>query len=198
MIKKALATATAALVCIFAVNATDLSERERPQVEFVKDGMVIEKREMTYDEFEAYHQIHKLEKKIDKMESPLEAIEEQIEAQAERVEEAIEVIVENALYSRGDVEHAREIAHHKSDAVIEIKSLVSQMQPAMAQLKGVVNEIKVAAKTFTTTVMQNYNDEQVDYIRVIDQNGRHKIRINDMDFAEHMDIDVDFDIDFDF
>lgn len=193
MLKKVLVTAAVALTCVFTVNASNYYDT-RPQIEFIQDGRSIEKRDMTDEELDAYHKIHEMEKQMDQFESPLESLEKQIEAKTEGMEEEIERMVENFEAGSSTIEQVRELAHQKASAAMDIKELVEQMKPFINDLKHKAKDIKKAAFEFKDTVTRNYGEGEIDSIRIIDDNGTHRIHINKMNLQlDDLDLDLDFD-----
>lgn len=150
---------TGAFLLISSVFAAD----PYPKVEFIKDGDVVEVREMTLAEVEAYEQIQQLEQELEAIEGPLEQFEDQIDRQTDLIEEQVEQLIEAAV-DRGDFSDLSAIGEMEFSRLNET---IEQMQPALNQITEMADRISESAQRFQELILIDYSEGEIDRVRII-------------------------------
>jgi Skp family chaperone for outer membrane proteins len=182
MFKKLLTTTVVALTFASALSFTNAmaGDNERPMIQLIKDHEVVETREMTNEEYEAYQALENMEIKFDEIEGPLEALEEELEAKAEKLEMAVEKMIERKFSDIAGDDND-EFEYEKETAVDEITALVEQMKPNLKRIKVMANQMQNVAENFKDEITQNLDENDYDSIRVIDGDDKSTMHFDEFD-----------------
>jgi predicted nucleic acid-binding Zn-ribbon protein len=172
-----------------AVNARGQSDNnEPPMIQVIKDRAVIETRQMSYDEFEAFKQLHAFEEKFEEMEAPMEDIEDQMEHQANKIEMAVEAILERAF--TGD--NTDNFSYDKDTAMDELRNLASQLKPKVNKIRAIAKNLETAVEKFEQLMVDSYDEDSFDTIKIIDGDDKTTFRFGHDDEAFGRDADFDY------
>ncbi len=179
--KKPMLNLLTTIACVFAVTTAWASDNW-PEIEFVKDGEVIERRVMNNEEYQAYSRLHELEQAMEKLEVPLSQLEQQIDDHSQEIEDSIaHVAIRTLSNGEDEIEYAREPNHQEFEALVNIKQLVAQMQPAIDEITLLADDLTEVAHQFELALMRDYQQGQVDVVRVIDGEQSHQMHFNHLD-----------------
>ncbi len=190
MFKKLLTTTVVALTFASALSFTHAvaGDSERPMIQLIKDHEVVETREMTNEEHEAYLALESMEIKFDEAEGPMDELEEELEAKAEKLEMAVEKMIERkfAALDGDSNDDNNEFEYEKETAVNEITALVEQMKPNLKHIKAMANQMKKVAENFKQVITQNIDEDDYDYdsIRIIDGDDKSTMHFDEFDINE--------------
>lgn len=151
--------------------ATIIADERMPVLEFVKDGKVIETREMTSKEYKAYKSLKTLEAKLEKLEGPLKDFGENIEVEAELIEAEVQAVIDETIdvlstsRSLSDLSRLSVLGDMKFE---EIDSMLEEMQPLIDAATDMAEDISETANTFKDSIMKDYQDDEIDQIRILD------------------------------
>jgi hypothetical protein len=152
-------------------------------IQLIKDHQVVETREMTSEEYEAYQALENMEIKFDEIEGPMEMLEEELEAKAEKLELAVEKMFERKLSDFGG-DNNDEFEYEKETAIDEIIALVEQMKPNLKHIKAMANQMQKVAENFKDVITQNLDVNDYDSIRVIDGDDKSTMHFDEFDADE--------------
>lgn len=153
---------------------TALADEAYPVIDFIKDGEVLESREMTPEEYSAFIQLKTLEQKLDKLEGPLEQMEQTIEVDVKAIELEVEQIEKSLAGMKFESLSDLSQLHVLGDINIDkIDSMVENMQPLIDEITAMSEEIGTTAGHFKTTLMNNYSEDDIDQIIIND--GKEKV-----------------------
>ncbi len=154
---------------------TVLAGEKYPDIEFIKDGEVIESREMTKDEYTAYMNLKSLEVRLEQplaqMEQAIEVDVKSIEREVERIEKAVTNMRIDSLADLAQLSALGDIEFEKFD------DIVVAVQPVVDQVTAMADELGVTATAFKSSLMSDYDEDEIDEIK-IKANGEKVVLIN--------------------
>ena len=171
MMKKFLFSAAALMFAGYLSVASADEPCDATTIEFIKDGRVIDSRPLTIEEMEQYQKLEAFDMEIEALEQPLEELEALMEHKGEKIEAAVE-----SMMQRGFSPSQRAALDEQRDKTFaELKLLMDQFRPELDKIEIKADEIKEAAEQFEALIFSQYNQEEVDRIRILDQSGESHI-----------------------
>ena len=138
-----------------------------PIVEFIKDGKVIESREMNHEEYRSFMNLQALGSKLQRLESPLERMEQTIDkdvkAIAKEAARIDETLSDMKFESLADLSQLHVLGDIEFD---KINNMMEHMQPLLDEITAMSEEIGSTTNNFRSTLMNSYSDDQVDEIKI--------------------------------
>ena len=170
---KPIIASTLLLITLGAVALDDL-----PTLEFIQHGQVVESRLMSDAEYQAYVKLQSLDQQIEQLEQPIEQFEDKIEATAERIEEQVESMIEQSLERGigGNLQFSKQID------MSELHHLMAEIEPQIAQIKAMSEDIQLAADDFQQLILSDYRQGEIDRVRIIDGDDFDNYRFSDDEF----------------
>ena len=165
-------------ITVYALLALSMmtawADEAYPVIEFIKDGQVIESREMTREEYSSFMSIKTLESKLERLEGPLEQMEQTIEKDVKAIEEEVAQIEKTlsgmTFESLSDLSQLSVLGDIEFE---KIDTMVENMQPLLDEITAMSEEIGSTANHFKSTLMRDYSEDEIDQIKIKD--GGEKI-----------------------
>ena len=157
---------------------TALADNVYPTLEYIKDGEVIETRAMSTDEYNAYMNLKALEKKLEKLEVPLEEFQKNIDVEAKLIEAEARAIVDETmsiLASTRSLSDLSRLSVLGDMQLEELEAMLEKMEPMLDEITDMADEISETALEFKTELMKNFDESDIDQIRIIDGNKKNVI-----------------------
>ena len=157
---------------------TIVADEAYPVLEFIKDGKVIETREMTAIEYDAYIKLKTLEVKLEKLEKPLQEFQADIEIEAEMIEAEARLLAEEtlaALAETGSLSELSRLSALGDMGLDKLDVMLEEMQPMIDEITEQAEEISATALNFKDTLMVNFDESDFDQIRIIDGEEKNVI-----------------------
>ena len=152
---------------------TAWADEAYPVIEFIKDGQVIESREMTREEYRSFMSLKTLETKIERLEGPLEEMEQTIELDVQAIEEEVAKIERTlsgmTFESLSDLSQLHVLGDIKFD---KIDTMMENMQPLLDEVTAMSEEIGSTANNFKSSLLSDYSEDEIDQIRIKDSGDK--------------------------
>ena len=161
---------------------TALADNVYPMLEYIKDGEVVETRQMTTEEYKAYMHLKTLETKLKKLEQPLADFQENIDIEAELIEAEARALVDETIailassQSLSDLSRLSVLGDMKLE---ELEAMLEDMQPMLEEITNMADEISDKALNFKNVLTKNFDENEIDQIRILDGEGKNIILANE-------------------
>ena len=144
-------------------------------IEFIKDGEVIDSRPLSAEELEQYQKIEALEVEIHQLEEPLHAFEVLMEQKAQKIEQAVESVIAQAFSSV----QRDELLASKDREFQDLELLMEELEPKLDNIKAKAEQIAQVAEQFEALIFTDYNEGEIDKVRIIAQDGNINFTMDD-------------------
>ena len=147
--------------CLALSMLTALADKTYPMLEFIKNGEVIETRQMTESEYETYMNLKSLELELSRLDGPLAEFEEVLDVETELRQRQALLLVEERLIS--DNEHNPVDGIEMAQANINaLTHMMDKMQPMITELATVSADLTTHVTSLTTSLMKDYDRADID------------------------------------